>query len=306
MLGITKENEALIRWVSQALNVDQSLILKKSEVVVETPWSIVLKIVLSDGEYYLKKTPPDLFIETTINEYITSMLPDSFLPKVFSKNKDLACFLTKSAGDISLRKQFNGNIDRALLAQGIKNYLNILRALEQSTVILIEKGVPDWRLEQLPKLFSELLEKKELVDEEHMTVHDINALLDFLPEIERICKKSADFGIQQTLINADFNENNVILNKTTNALSIIDWGESVISHPFLTIASHLRSLSRRYNLDSRRGLLAEIKEVCFSCWSDLASQTACAEIYEDILKLQPVFSALAIKRLQSASELPIP
>jgi hypothetical protein len=143
---------------------------------------------------------------------------------------------------------------------------------------------------------------KELVDEEHMTVHDINALLDFLPEIERICKKSADFGIQQTLINADFNENNVILNKTTSALSIIDWGESVISHPFLTIASHLRSLSRRYNLDLRRGLLAEIKEVCFSCWLDLASQTACAELYEDILKLQPVFSALAIKRLQNATQ----
>jgi hypothetical protein len=51
-----------IEWAMQAL--DQSEI--NTAVVVETPWSNVLKISTPQGSVYLKQTPSDLFVEVEV------------------------------------------------------------------------------------------------------------------------------------------------------------------------------------------------------------------------------------------------
>jgi thiamine kinase-like enzyme len=261
----------------------------------------VIRFLTSTGCFYLKQTPADLFIEPAVIQAIQKNIQDSPTPTMLSKNHELNCFLMKSCGDHSLRTKFNGTIDTELLIKGLHSYINILRSFEQNQSTLQAIGVPDWRLNRLPQLYIELLEKKDVLQDEGLTDDELDKLMRLVPTIKSICEFLMMQKVKETLVNGDFNENNLIMNEETQQLSIIDWGESVISHPFFSIASHLRATARRYELELNGQLLENIKQNCLSCWSDVANINELEIIYQNILRLLPVFSSLGIYRLQVAT-----
>ncbi len=291
----------IIAWGKHFLESKEYTIIGNPHTIVETPWSVVVRFSTSVGDFYLKQTPPDLFIEVDIIKAIKISRPSSPVPSIIALNDEYHCFMMNACGDYSLRTKFNGIIDPALLVEGIESYITILRLFERKTDALLDLGVPDWRIERLPNHYIELLEQREMLLDEGLTYDEIDNLKRLIPSIESTCKFLPKNKINETLVNADFNENNLIINQNTNQLSIIDWGESVISHPFFTIASHLRSLARRYKLETNGTMIEHIKQKCLSCWSDVASMNELENIYKKMLSLYPVFSALAIYRLQAAT-----
>jgi hypothetical protein len=289
----------LTQWAFSVLNAKEATF--KSSVVVQTPWSIVIKIQNGKDCYYLKQTPPDLYIETEIIAAIVKNNPDSPMPNTLFKNDELNCFLMNSCGDYSLRAKFNGVIDDRLLIQGLNSYIKTLRSFEHNFDGLLGVDVPDWRVKRFPELYISLLENKDKLLGEGLTLDEIEQLIKLTPTIKLICDSLSDKKIKETLVNCDFNENNLIINENTQQISIIDWGESVIAHPFFSIASHLKSTARRYKLDLNGPRLESIKQQCLSCWSDMANRNELNEIYQNILSVHPVFSALGLHRLQMAT-----
>lgn len=286
----------LLKWASSILNTQENIL--KSNILVKTPWSIVIKIENGKDCYYLKQTPRDLYIETEIINVIQKNNSNSPAPKILFKNDELNCFLMNSCGDYSLRTKFNGVINEELLVKGLNAYIKTLRSFEKNFDRFLKIGVPDWRIKCLPELFVALLEKKDMLLDEKLTLDEIDQLMNLVPTIKLICQSLSDKKIKETLVNCDFNENNLIINENTQKISIIDWGESVISHPFFSIASHLKSIARRYQLDLNGLQLESIKQHCLSCWSDIANRDELNEIYRNILRLHPIFSALGLHRLQ--------
>lgn len=296
------DNQAkLIEWGSKYLLSKECSIEHPPEIVIETPWSIVVRFVTVNGNFYLKQTPADLFIETKVIQAIQKNMPQSGTPKIVSENPELHCFLMKSCGDYSLRTKFNGTLDADLLIEGITSYIKILRRFEKNLDGIIAIDVPDWRLNRIPHLYVELLHNKEMLLEEGLTHDEIEQLMSLVPNIELVCQSLEDTTIKETLVNGDFNENNVIINDKTQQLAIVDWGECIIAHPFFSIASHLQSLARRYKLDLHKGILETIRHQCLSCWLDVANLNELEIIYQKLLKLHPIFCALAIYRLQAAT-----
>lgn len=291
----------LIKWACSILNIETTSVKHKSNVVVQTPWSVVIKIESGEDCYYLKQTPPDLYIETEIINVIQKNVADSYTPKIIFKNGGSNCFLMNSCGDHSLRTKFNGTIDENLLIDGFSAYIKIQRSLEQHIDDFLSIGVPDWRIRNLPELFYDLLEKKDMLLDEGLTFNEIDQLIKLLPTIQSICNFLSDKKIKQTLVNCDLNENNMIMDEHTHKISIIDWGECVISHPFFSIASHLQSIARRYQLELNGPLLESIKHKWLSRWLEVANKNEIDKIYQNILRVHPIFSALSIHRLQMAT-----
>ncbi|MCS5707915.1 aminoglycoside phosphotransferase family protein [Candidatus Berkiella cookevillensis] len=271
------------------------------EVVVETPWSTVARFLTAEDCFYLKQTPADLFIEIEIIKAVQYNMPSSLTPTILFENAELHCFLMRRCGDHSLRTKFNGTINPDLLISGLNNYFKILRSFEQNLDVLEEIGVPDWRINQVPQLYVKLLENKALMLDEGLRQNEIDKLMRLLPIIESICESLSKQTLKETLVNSDLNENNLVINEKTQQISIIDWGESVIAHPFFSIASHLQSIARRYKLELKGEFLEKIKQQCLSCWRDVAHMDELEMIYQNILRLHPIFCALAIHRLQAAT-----
>jgi aminoglycoside phosphotransferase (APT) family kinase protein len=158
--------------------------------------------------------------------------------------------------------------------------------------------VPDWRLGHLPDIYSSFISKKEILIEEGLSSDEIDRLITLVPVIKSICDSISKHEIKETLVNCDFNENNMIMDEAAGVISLIDWGESVITHPFLSLASHIRNTERRYPLASKEGAMESIKKKCLSCWSDFTGENELEEIYKKIERLLPIFTSLSLYRLQ--------
>lgn len=296
------DKRKVIEWGSSYLASQGCSIQQDPEVIIETPWSLVIHFVTDRGHYYLKQTPPGLFIEASVINAIQKNMADSHLPKIHSKNNDYHCFIMDGCGDHSLRTRFNGKINEDLLVKGLKEYIRIQRSFEENPGSLLAVGVPDWRLSNIPEIYSELLSKKDMLFEEGLSIDELSKLEDLTPQIESICKYVSSQSVKETLVNCDFNENNLIINENTDQISVIDWGESVVGHPFFSIASHLIASARRYGLELSDDLLQNIKQRYISCWSDVASDKDLDEIFSNVMKLLPIFSSFGIYRLQAATK----
>lgn len=293
--------KSIIDWGSDYFTSIGCELIQSPVILVQTPWSIVVRFITTNGIFYLKQTPPDLFIETNVIKTIQKIMPQSLTPHILSENKELKCFLMESCGDNSLRTKFNGTIDDKSLTQGLTSYLQILRSFEDNIVVLKDIRIPDWRLHRIPDLYVELLAQHEILLEEGLTHDEMDELLRLVPKIRSLSDTLSEQKVKETLVNGDFNENNLIINIKTQQISIIDWGESVIAHPFFSIASHLQSCARRYQLKLNKGVLEKIKQHCLSHWLDVASIEQLNSTYQQLSKLHPIFCALALYRLQVAT-----
>lgn len=292
----------IIEWGTAYLVSNGHPNIQPPELVLETPWSKVLRFASATACYYLKQTPPDLFVEADVIEAIRNTQTHAQVPTILSKNLRLNCFLMNSCGSHSLRTEFNGTLDPELLLIGIKVYIHILRGFEQNVAVLNRMGIPDWRINQIPTLYQALIAQKDLLLIEGLSLNELKELRLLEPKIKAICDFLSTQKIAETLVNCDFNENNIIMNQDLKQIYIIDWGESVITHPFFTIASHLQSISRRYGLAANGALIASIQQTCLSWWSDVLSKSALIEAYRQIIRLHPIFSALSLYRLQMATQ----
>lgn len=297
MVSEDKNNiNKLIEWARSIFKHDCN-----STVMVQMPWSVVIKLDTDNKTYYLKQTPPGIYIEAQVLDIINKNTSNILTPKVLHRNSELHCFIMESCGNHSLRTKFDGDLDTYKLISGLESYITIQRDLEGNTSDLLNIGVPDWRVKNFPKLYQDLLSKKDMLIDEGLTEKEIDKLVGLVPKIEGICKEFDGYSIKDTLVNCDFNENNMIIDESSQKISIIDWGESVITHPFFSIASIIHNLARRYELENDGDVLQYIKNTCLSNWQQSASESELEDIYNNILKLIPIYLALSLYRLQDVT-----
>jgi hypothetical protein len=101
----------------------------------------------------------------------------------------------------------------------------------------VELGCPDRRLETLPRDLERML-----TDSRAMQPHtasglderDRDALIRATPCLTDLCHQVAEGSIPQTLVHWDFRPGNIRV--IENDFLFYDWGQTVISHPFFSIA----------------------------------------------------------------------
>lgn len=130
-----------------------------------------------------------------------------------------------------------------LLGKGISHYVSIQRKLENDTPMLLASGLLDWRLDKFPLLYRELIQETDLLIADGLSQKEIDALNQNYDFCEEQCEKLAKYKISETINHCDFQDNNILLSEETGELSIIDWGEVVISHPFFSLNTCLWNLT---------------------------------------------------------------
>ena len=135
-----KYNDVATQWAVDYLESHDCRLITIQK-IVEPAHSIVKKISTSQGVFYLKQTPPALFIEA---DTITLLQAQGcqHIPTVIAKNDQYHCFLTTACGDVTLRALFSkNNIDMDLLGRGINHYVSIQRKLENDAPMLLASGL---------------------------------------------------------------------------------------------------------------------------------------------------------------------
>lgn len=265
------------------------------EVVQDTPWSFVLRFLTSKGSIYLKNMPPLIALEPIITQVLHHRF-QAPVPEVIAHDATLHCFLMKDAGS-NLRAELKKQFEAHLLCQTIDQFTNLQTVIADHVHIFLELGVPDWRLDQLPKLYQALLADKALLVADGLSEGEIKALEALLPTISELCEKLSRYAIPQTMVQPDFHDNNVLIDPASQKLTFIDWGEIAISHPFFSLINCLYHIKKHHGLTDQDPRYLMIQEACFKNYEPFESKKHIVEAWEIARILFFMYSALCHHRL---------
>ncbi|CDZ76490.1 putative phosphotransferase related to Ser/Thr protein kinases [Legionella massiliensis] len=288
----------LSQWACSVLS-SRGLILKsrQPEVVQDTPWSYVLRFATTEGYVYLKHTPKLLALEAGI----TQILHDQFhasVPEIIADNPELNCFLMKDAGS-PLRGLLKKQFDASLLSKAIEQFSAIQLAVAEQVDIFLALGVPDWRLDLLPKLFELLLSEKTVLEADGLTAIEHSQLEALQPMVADLCKKLSAYPFKQTIVQCDFHDNNILINEDSQQLTFIDLGEIVISHPFFSLIGCLRQAQFHHVLTEESDAYLLLVDACAK---PFPSKQQFSEAFAIAKRLWFIYESLAQNRLRLACD----
>ncbi len=270
------------------------------ENIQSAPWSNVTCFETTQGAVYLKMTPPALSLEPSVIRILSEEYPDE-VPVIIAVNKELNCFLMRDSG-IPLRQFFQAGFQPELLCKAIKNYTAMQLSTADNLNALIEIGVPDWRLEKFPELYKHYIAHEELLISDGLTPNELGKLRRLQSKVTRLCETLSSYKIPATLDHSDFRDNNILIDPETQKITIIDLGETVISHPFFSLINCLRDVQWRYGLKETDEAYLQLQKACFENWLSFESRERLLEILSYARELWPIHENLAQYRLMMSCD----
>lgn len=284
------ETASAIKWAQDWLKLNGLAAMGAMEIVQSTPWSSVLRFSTHEGDVYLKVMPPALATEP---EIITILYEYSHhVPTVLGRNAPLYCFLMLNSGK-PLRNYLQNTMQVDLLCGAVQCYRAIQAAASNNLKIFFAFDVPDWRLEQLPKRYNDFIQQTDFLQASGVTVTELQQLHHLSSQFSHLCKQLSAYQITETLDHCDFHTGNVLLDEKNKHLTIIDWGETVITHPFFSLLLFIRKTQQHYTLNQ-----SDYTKLYAACFDKANPESvALAE------KIWPIYAAFGYFRLAISSDL---
>lgn len=296
---MTNDNQKSVQWACQYLSSQgYGLQSENPELVQTTPWSYVVRFYTSKGYVYLKRTPKLLALELPVFQILHQQF-QSPVPEVIVGNQLLHCFLVKDAGE-RLREILKAHFDISLYSRAIDEFTRLQLVVASRVELLLETGVPDWRLNNLPDLFKQLLLKSNILIEDGLTKDELNDLNKLCPIISDLCARLSAYTIPESLVQPDFHDNNLLIDRLSQKITIIDLGEIVIAHPFFSLINCLKQAIIHHGFKEGDKLYSQLEYACFKNYYAFESKENIFEALSLAKSLWPLYSALAQYRLIAA------
>lgn len=298
-----KKHIAILKWASNCLlSKGYSPLQRSPEIIQETPWSNVIRFSTIEGDIFLKQTPPAIFLEPKIMQLLAEQCHAS-VPAVIAINDDLHCFLMKDAGQ-TLRKYLKTEFQPDLLCQAVREFTAIQRSTENHIESFLALGVPDWRLDKFPMLYDQITSQHaEFLKADGMTDEELQILRGLRPKFSEQCALLSRYQIPETLVQPDFNTNNMLIDPNTSKMTLIDLGEIAIAHPFFSLHNYLLQATIHHGVKEQDQTYNQLLDACFENWFDLATKNQLIEGFILARKLWPIYSAFGHYRLMSCVDL---
>jgi hypothetical protein len=296
-----KNHTHTLKWATDCLISKGYSLQHSPEIVVETPWSNVIRFSTSKEDIYLKQTPPSISVEPKIMQLLANQFHAN-VPAVIAINEDLHCFLMEDAGQ-TLRKYLKTAVQPDLLCKAIRQYTTIQRSTENHIESFLTLGAPDWRLDKLPNLYDQITNQTDLLKADGITDEELDLLRDLSSKIAEQCELLSQYQIPETLVQPDFNTNNLLFDPNTKKMTLIDLGEIVIAHPFFSLHNFLLQATIHHEVKEPNQIYYQLQDSCFESWLELATKNQLLEVFTLTKKLWPVYSALAYFRLMMSVDL---
>lgn len=285
----------ILKWAASIVSFNPD---RDVQTVVETPWSTVLKITSSQGDFYLKKTPKDLFIESDVIKLCQQLYGEAYTPELISANQNLSCFLMRSCGDITVQRFFEAHRNMDEILEGINAYKNLQRETAFHVERFIKLGVPDHRPNKIPQAYIDIITDVPLLRDVGLSESQIKELLATSTIVTALCDNLSKCNLPACLGHSDFHDNNLVLNTESKAISIIDLGETVIDLPIFSLLDYFKRTPFRYQQSLSDKEYRRIYEACFAdLFVDAKERDAALDTAS---KLHPIYTALAYARLLRA------
>lgn len=248
--------QTLVSWAQGQISAEITLV----EEIAVTAFSFVLKLHTSEQIYYLKKTPPKLYIEASVVNILNNVCACKNVPLILAHDDALECFLMPSCGDYTLRTLFKEHFMPEPFDKGLSSYLELQTATQSHLNDFLQIGVPDWRTSNLPNVYDVFIKDKERLSEWGLNNSEVERFESSIPLFLKLCDELDELGLPDSLNHSDFHPNAMLLDETTSEIKIIDLGEVTVGNPLLSYASCITHyLDHRWQVRSDAQVYNQLK-----------------------------------------------
>ena len=261
-------------------------LLGESETIRAHPWSTVTRFATDTGDVYLKEVAPPFAIELALLPVLFEWFPGK-VPEFLAIDFVQRRLLMADAG-VPLRVSLKARFETAPLAAALALCAEIQHGTIERVETLLLLDLADWRPARLPALYRSLLD-----DVPGLEAAEIDGLRVLAPRVEALCMRLAGYGVPETIEHCDFHDNNVLIQD--GGMTIADWGDAVVSHPFFSLASCLDSAGWNHGLtDAESGPLVD---AYLAVWSSFGTRERLIEAAHLARRLRAIHVALNFRRV---------
>lgn len=292
----TQQELALVAWAQASLRgLGYTCLEAEPAFVKRTPWSCVYCFQTSQGNFYLKATPAALALEPQLLAWL-ARYGQAPVPQLIAVNSSLHAFLMRDAGQ-PLRHILKQHFDPALLAAAVVMFVKLQQVSSQHLAHLTEMGVPDWRFAQWSSLFSAVLADHAMLAAEGISSAEAEQLSALVPVMAARCRLIAKTPIPNSLVQPDFHDNNVLIEPASSQLTLIDVGELVISHPFLSLTNALQQFKHHHAITEQDPIYVRLLNTMLEPFLQYATADELHQVMAQVASLHRIYSVLSEYRL---------
>ena len=262
--------EQAIAWIQSELERRDILVVGVIEQPHLRPWSTVLRVPTSLGDYYFKATSPLLAHEPALTQWLAEQRPDCIAP-VLAVDHDRGWMLMPDGGT-TLRAVIQADRDIRHWELALPIYAQFQIDMAAQLDQLLALGCLDYRLAGLPARYAALLKHTQalIIDQpDGLTSEQYARLQALAPQFAEMCAQLAAYGIPETLHHDDFHDGNIFLG--ADGFRFFDWGESCAAQPFYTLVVGLRGIANRFGLAEDAPELRRLRDIYLEPWTRYAS-----------------------------------
>ncbi|AIF81944.1 hypothetical protein I862_06950 [endosymbiont of Acanthamoeba sp. UWC8] len=285
-----------INWAKSSLNSLKIQVLEEPEIIRAMPWSCVICLKTSSGKIYLKIMADAFANEPALVRILYDHISKN-VARILCSNAELNCFISEDAGT-PLRNILKENFSVDLFCQVLKIYARLqiksINHIDKITALGVNN---DRRLDNLPHLYKQFITKKDLLESDGLTTSEIKRLYKLVPKVELLCKQLLKYNIPQTIEHGDFHDNNILVQD--GFITINDWGDWIISHPFFSCVSFLESAKRNHLLQETDNIYLEAQKTYLYEWRDYGSELKLSNALKLAQILRYFVFALSFSRVEN-------
>jgi hypothetical protein len=254
-------------------------------------WSIVVRVPTNAGQFYFKALCPVLRYEPGITKALSEWQPKIIMP-VMAIDAERGWMLMPDGG-VLLRRVIETDHNLNHWKSVLHKYSELQIAMIPHVRELMNMGVHDRRLEELPSLYTSLINDRQilLIDQpDGLTLEEFEKLQKNTSTFGAKCKELAGYGIPETLQHDDFHDANIFFDQDN--LKFFDWAESFIAHPFFTMVVTTRVIAYQFGLDENSKEIKGLQDLYLEHWQEYGNRRELSEAFRLAMVIGKVNRAL--------------
>jgi hypothetical protein len=229
------------------------------------PWATAMRVPTERSPLWFKAITPALAHEAAITEALSRWAPGR-TPRVLTADFARNWLLVEDGG-VTLSSLGGGDSGARRATELASYYARLQRHVAQHAAEMLALRVPDCRLEAFPSHYCRLLEDTDALmigRDDGLSREEYDALVALVPTVTAISAELAAFGLPATIQHDDLHGNNVLVRN--ERLTVFDWGDSSVAHPFLSLTVLLRSTARGLKVNEGSPEINAVRRAYLDAW----------------------------------------
>ncbi|GAA1626884.1 phosphotransferase [Catellatospora bangladeshensis] len=263
------------------------------------PWSTTARVPIAGGQAWFKHNHAGSHYEAGLMRLLASIAPhDMLVPLAVDTERG---WMLLPDGGPTMREITSDTFDRGRWEHLLHRYAALQRAAAPHAGAMLAAGVPDFRPHTVAAQYEKLLTDPYVLA--NLDADKMAGLHEWVPRIERMCRRLAADGIAPSVQHDDLHPSNVFADGD-GGLRFFDFGDAGVAHPFGSMLVALRVVHRDAKVEKKDPLLYELRDRYLSAWTaDGRDLAELRELCQDAIVVAKIGKALSYQRsLHDATE----